>query len=140
MSNEQKLEGFHGLSEKEIQQIKGLSEAETVERRKKYGLNELPSAKKKGILNIAFNVLKEPMFILLVACGGIYLFLGDTTEAMLLLGFVFVIMGITIYQEGKTEKSIEALRDLSSPRALVIREGTQKRIPGKRWLKTILLL
>ena len=71
------------------------------------------------------------MFILLLACGIIYLFLGDLQEALMLLGFVFVIMGITFYQERKTERAIEALRDLSSPRALVIRDGKARRIPGR---------
>ena len=71
------------------------------------------------------------MFLLLVACGTLYLFMGDVKEAMMLLGFVFVVMGITLYQERKTERALEALRDLSSPRALVIREGKQKRIAGR---------
>ena len=56
--------------------------------------------------------------------------MGDVKEALMLLGFVFVIMGITLYQERKTERALEALRDLSSPRALVIRDGKQKRISG----------
>ncbi|HNY12509.1 MAG TPA: cation-transporting P-type ATPase, partial [Candidatus Wallbacteria bacterium] len=104
------------LSESQLKNLKGLSDQEVSERIEKYGYNELPSAKKKGILNIILEVFKEPMFMLLVACGAIYLLLGDIEEAVLLLGFVFVIMGITIYQENKTENALEALRDLSSPR------------------------
>jgi Ca2+-transporting ATPase len=49
----------------------------------------------------------------------------------MLLGFVFIVMGITLYQERKTERALEALRDLASPRALVIRDGVQKRIAGR---------
>ncbi len=71
------------------------------------------------------------MFLLLLACGLIYLVLGDIQEAAMLLGFVVVIMGITIYQEQKTENTLEALRDLSSPRALVIRDGERRRIAGR---------
>ncbi|MFA6216453.1 MAG: HAD-IC family P-type ATPase [Candidatus Omnitrophota bacterium] len=119
------------LSDSALQNLKGLSELDVVARLKRDGYNELPSSKKRGFLKIIVEVFKEPMFLLLVACGAIYLILGDMGEAMLLLGFVFVVMGITIYQEGKTEKAIEALRDLSSPRALVIREGVHKRISGK---------
>lgn len=115
----------------ELEKIKGLSEKEASLRLKRDGYNELPSSKRRSVLKIIFEVFKEPMFLLLVACGTIYLVLGDVAEAIMLLGFVFVIMGITIYQEGKTEKAITALRDLSSPRALVIREGLQKRISGK---------
>jgi len=75
--------------------------------------------------------MREPMFLLLVACGVIYLVLGDREEALMLLGFVCVIIGITTYQERKTERALDALRDLSSPRALVIRGGQQRRIAGR---------
>ena len=71
------------------------------------------------------------MFLLLVSCGTIYLVLGDVKEALILLGFVFVVIGITLYQEHRVERALEALRDLSSPRALVIRDGELKRIPGR---------
>ncbi len=71
------------------------------------------------------------MFLLLLACGTIYLLLGDVQEAVMLLGFVFVVLGITLYQERKTEWALEALRDLSSPRALVIRGGERKRIASR---------
>ena len=63
------------------------------------------------------------MFLLLVAGSLIYFILGDLQEALMLMGFVFVVMGLTLYQERKTERALEALRDLSSPRALVIRDG-----------------
>ena len=72
------------------------------------------------------------MFLLLVFSGALYAILGDIQEASMLLGFVFVVMGITIYQERKTERALDALRDLSSPRARVIRGGEQLRIPGQR--------
>ena len=115
----------------DINSIIGLSEQESEERLRREGYNELPSAKERSIFAIAFDVMREPMFILLVACGIIYLILGDMQEALMLLGFVFVVIGITLYQERKTERAIEALRDLSSPRALVIRGGVRKRIPGR---------
>lgn len=111
--------------------FKGLSEKEVVEILSKDGYNELPSTKKRSIFAIAFDVVREPMFLLLIAAGGLYLVLGDLEEALMLLAFVFVIIGITLYQERKTERALEALRDLSSPRALVIRDGAQKRIPGR---------
>ena len=107
----------------EGQRVQGLSEREAAERLRADGYNELPSTKRKSVLAIAFDVMREPMFLLLVVSGGLYLFLGDVQEALMLLGFVFVVIGITIYQEFKTERALEALRDLSSPRALVIREG-----------------
>ncbi|HOT45813.1 MAG TPA: cation-translocating P-type ATPase [Spirochaetota bacterium] len=119
------------LSDQEIKQLRGLTEQEVRERIQRDGYNELPSAKKRGIIRIVLGIFTEPMFILLVACGVIYLVLGDLEEAIMLLGFVFVIMGITIYQENKTENALEALKDLSSPRALVIRDGAEQRIAGR---------
>jgi Ca2+-transporting ATPase len=115
----------------DVKTINGLSEEEAAERLKKEGYNELPSSKQRSFFAIAFEVVREPMFLLLVAGGIIYLLLGDVREAVMLLGFVFVVMGITLYQERKTERALEALRDLSSPRALVIRDSRQKRIPGR---------
>ncbi|MFA6097752.1 MAG: cation-translocating P-type ATPase [Candidatus Paceibacterota bacterium] len=118
------------LSESEIKKITGLSEEEVKNSFEKHGYNELPSSKKRSFMKIIEEVLQEPMFILLVIAGSVYLVLGSTEEAFLLLGFVFVIVGITIYQENKTENALDALRKMSSPRALVIRGGKQKRIPG----------
>ena len=114
-----------------IDTLTGLSEAEATLRLQQHGYNELPSSKSRSILATAWDVVREPMFLLLLACGTIYLTLGDVQEAVMLLGFVFVVLGITLYQERKTERALEALRDLSSPRALVIRGGERKRIAGR---------
>ncbi|MFH1101178.1 MAG: cation-translocating P-type ATPase [Methanobacteriota archaeon] len=114
----------------EQKEFQGLSDEEAKKRIQRDGYNELPSTKKRSLLTIAWNVIREPMFILLIASGLLYLFLGDHEEAVMLLGFVFVIIGITLYQERKTERALEALRDLSSPRAFVIRDGIERRIPG----------
>ena len=124
----------------DIDKITGLKEHEVAHRLKEEGYNELPSTKKRSISAIAFEVVREPMFLLLVACGTIYLFMGDVEEALMLLGFVFVVMGITLYQERKTERALEALRDLSSPRALVIREGKPKRIAGREVVRDDILV
>ena len=115
----------------DLSNLQGLSDQEVIENLAMDGYNELPSAKKRSFLKIVFEVMKEPMFLLLISCGVLYLFLGDLEEALMLLGFVFVVMGITLYQEQKTERALDALRDLSSPRALVIRNGLQQRIPGR---------
>jgi Ca2+-transporting ATPase len=80
---------------------------------------------------IATDVVREPMFLLLLVCGGIYLFLGDRQEALVLLAFVVLVTGITLYQEQKTERALDALRDLTSPRANVVRAGRRARIAGR---------
>lgn len=110
---------------------KGLTAEAVRQKQASEGFNELPSSKPKNVLQIAFGVIKEPMFLLLVACGSLYLILGDVQEGLMLLGFVFVIMGIEFYQEKKTEKALDALKDLASPRALVIRDGEELRIAGR---------
>ena len=108
----------------------GLTESEATGRLARDGPNELPRSKPKNILRLLREIVTEPIFLLLVACGVIYMLLGDKHEAMMLLGFVFVVMGISFYQQRRTERSLEALRDISSPRALIWREGVARRIPG----------
>lgn len=127
-------------SERPMDALTGLTDAEAAERLTREGYNELPSARERGLWVIALDVVREPMFLLLLACGLLYLVLGDREEAVMLLGFVFVIIGITLYQERKTERALKALRDLSSPRALVIRSGEQKRIPGREVVRDDLIL
>jgi len=109
----------------------GLTDEEAAERLRTDGYNDLPTSRQRSLFEIALEVVREPMFLLLIGSGGIYLLLGDLEEALFLLAFVVVVMGITLYQTRKTERALEALRDLSSPRALVIRSGERKRIPGR---------
>ena len=118
----------------------GLTEAQATKRLNEEGTNELPTSARRGIFAIALEVVREPMFLMLVACGSLYLLLGEPADAAMLLGFVFVVMGITIVQERRTERALEALRDLSSPRALVIRDGKQRRIPGREVVRGDLLI
>ncbi len=115
----------------ESTKYQGLSAAEVEKKHQTDGYNELPSSKSKSIGKIALGILKEPMFILLVLCGTLYLVLGDVREGIMLMGFVVVIMGIEFFQERKTEKALDALKDMSSPRALVIREGQEMRVAGR---------
>lgn len=119
------------VSTVDLNTVDGLSEQEAIARLKQDGYNELPSAGSGSILSFAWETVQDPIFLLLVGGGIIYWILGDLQEALILLGFVFFITGISLYQEGKTEHALEALRDLSSPRALVIRNGERKRIAGR---------
>jgi P-type Ca2+ transporter type 2C len=123
-----------------VKAFSGLTESEAARRFKLEGANELPSSKQRSVFRIAFSVASEPMFLLLIAGGMIYLALGDPQEAVLLLGFVLVIIGITFYQERKTERALEALRDLTSPRALVIRDEKATRIAGREVVRDDILL
>ena len=109
----------------------GLNTNEVNERIALYGYNELPSEKPKNVFGIAKEVIKEPMFILLIACGILYIVLGDLNQGLFLLSTIIIIIFITFYQYQKTEKALNSLKNLSSPRALVIRNGQEIRIPGR---------
>jgi Ca2+-transporting ATPase len=109
----------------------GLTSAEAQSRLKAEGYNELPHAGHRSLPRIAFEVVREPMFGLLIGAGVIYLLLGDRVEALLLLVFASLSIVIAIVQESRSEGVLEALRDLASPRALVIRDGKTQRIPGR---------
>ena len=111
--------------------IQGLSEAEAQHRLAAEGYNELPRADRRTPLRIVVEVLREPMLALLLIGGAIYLLLGDLQEALILLAFATLSVVITVVQESRTERVMEALRDLTSPRALVIRDGKQTRIAGR---------
>lgn len=118
----------------------GLASTEVQERLRTDGFNELPSGRRDSVWRTLTDILREPMFLLLIACGTIYVFLGDVQEALILLGFVFLVAGITFYQERKTEHALAALRDLTSPRALVVRDGSRQRIPGREVVRGDILV
>lgn len=120
--------------------VQGLTQAAVDERLRSEGPNELPGAHHRSTFAIALEVMREPMFLLLAASATIYFLLGDLGEAAILLAGVCVVMGITIYQEQRTERVLEALRDLTSPRALVIRDGEQRRIAGREVVRGDMLL
>ena len=109
----------------------GLTEAEAQARLRAEGFNDLPKTDHRTFLRIIGDVLREPMFALLLGAGVIYLVLGDFTEALMLLVFATISVSITVVQELRSERVLEALRDMTSPRALVIRDGVRRRIPGR---------
>ena len=113
-----------------IHDRQGLNSIEAAERLERDGPNQLPGSTPKSTAAIVREVLTEPMFLMLLAAGGIYLALGDKREALFLLGFVFVVIGITLVQERRTQRALESLRALSAPRALVLRDGQEQRIAG----------
>jgi Ca2+-transporting ATPase len=109
----------------------GLTQAQATARLQEEGPNELPPTDRRTLWHMTLEVVREPMFQLLVGAGVIYLLLGDLGEALMLLGFVAITVAITLVQERRTEKLLESMRDLSSPRALVVRDGRRQRIAGR---------
>ncbi|MCA1547042.1 cation-translocating P-type ATPase [Bradyrhizobium sp. BRP19] len=118
----------------------GLSETEARARLAADGPNELPRPERRSPLRIVVEVLREPMLLLLLCGGLIYLVLGDLKEALILLAFGAMSIVITVVQETRTERVLEALRDLTSPRALVVRDGARRRIAGREVVQGDLLV
>jgi len=109
----------------------GLTSAQAALRLQQDGPNSLPGDQRRSLRTIAWETLQDPMFALLLAAGTLYLVLGDVQEGGVLFGLVLVVLALTLYQEGRTENALAALRKLSSPRALVLRDGAQQRIAGQ---------
>ncbi len=120
--------------------LHGLSETDARERLRNEGYNELPRPNRRTALRIAVEVVREPMLALLLGGGAIYLALGDLQEALTLVVFATFSVVITVVQETRTEHVLESLRDLTSPRALVLREGSRRRIPGREVVRGDLIV
>ncbi len=123
----------------ELGAASGLSASQAAQRLAADGPNALPGGQRRSLLSIAVGTMREPMFLLLLAAATLYMVFGDLQEGLTLFAFVVVTVALTLYQEGKTERAIEALRDLTSPRALVIRDGQPQRIAGRDLVRGDLL-
>ncbi|MFA7322919.1 MAG: cation-translocating P-type ATPase [Candidatus Nanopelagicales bacterium] len=121
-------------------ELEGVSVAEAQRIFASDGPNELPVSRKRNLLQQAWTVIREPMLLLLLGAGTVNFILAEPLDGVILMSFVVVVIGITIYQERKTENALAALRDLSSPRALVLRDGQQLRIPGREVVRGDLIL
>ncbi len=109
----------------------GLTQREADRRLAHEGHNDLPAPERRSGLAVAFEVMREPMFALLIGAAVLYAVIGDLAEACVLAAFATVSVSIAIVQRGRSERVLDALRDLTSPRALVIRDGERKRIAGR---------
>jgi Ca2+-transporting ATPase len=111
--------------------VQGLSQAEAEQRLSRDGPNELPDQGPRSLVSVILQVLAEPMFLLLLAAAAIYIVLGDLREAVVLAISILVVVAITIVQERRTDQALAKLRDLSSPRAHVVRDGVERRIAAR---------
>ena len=109
----------------------GLTSAEAADRRALEGPNELPTAMARNLPQQVWDVVRQPMLLLLLAAGTINFLLSEPLDGVMLMASVLIVISISVYQEHKTENALVALRDLSSPRALVVRDGRQVRIAGR---------
>lgn len=120
--------------------IPGLTAAEAARRLKNEGGNALPDQQHRNFLAILLDALREPMFILLLCAALLYLIIGELHEGIFLFAMVLLTVGLTLYQEDKAERALDALRDLSVPRALVIRDGSPQYIDSRTLVRGDLLL
>jgi Ca2+-transporting ATPase len=111
-----------------LAELEGLDEAEAARRLAADGPNTLPERGRRGWARILAGAAREPMFLLLLGAAGLYLLLGEPKESIFLLLMVLAILGATLYQEGRTEQALQALRDLSAPGATVVRGGRHRRV------------
>ena len=106
----------------------GLSSEQAVATLRADGPNALPEPERRRALRIVAEVVREPMLALLIASSAIYLVLGELSDALILVGFALFSVVVTVVQEMRTERVLQSLRELTSPQALVIRDGARQRI------------
>ena len=111
-------------------EYKGLSSNEVLEKQKKYGKNVLTKVKKEPMIIKILKIICEPMFLLLLVTASIYFILGEVRDGIIMFSFVFVIIIIDIVQEVKTDRTLQALKDLSEPQIVALRDGKRVKIPS----------
>jgi Ca2+-transporting ATPase len=113
----------------------GLTDVEAAQRLLRDGPNVLPSVSRKGLACIAWGALTQPMFLLLLATAALYALLGSLGDAGMLALSVLLVGGLSIYQEQRTERVLEALKELSSPRCTVVRQGRALHIASRELVR-----
>ena len=128
------------LNELQVEHHYGLTEVEAERRLKEYGENKLTEKPKQSLFSLFINQLKDTLIYVLLGATAITLLIGEYVDAVIILLVIFINAGIGVFQEFKAEKAIESLKKLSSPRALVKREGQIKEIPSERIVPGDLLI
>ena len=131
-----RIEKLHAAPPSQSDTIRGITGADAQARLKAEGYNELPRPDQRTPFGIVLEVLREPMLLLLLGAGTLYLIFGNLGEALVLIALAMMSVLITVIQESRTERVLEALRDLTSPRALVIRDGERVRIAGREVVRS----
>ena len=109
--------------------IKGLTNAEVSKSREIHGNNKAQAGEKRLLLHVLKEIVFQPMFILLLAACLIYFFVGRYSDGIIMLVSIFIVSGISLYQEYRSQDAINALKKLSAPKSNVIRDGMQIKIP-----------
>jgi len=128
MLNEQTIVKWDKNAETDL--CNGLTTEQVEERQKIYGPNRLKEGKRKSVLQLFWEQLNDPLIYILMAAIAVSLFLGEAGESMIIAAVIVLNAVVGVIQEGKALKAIEALQQLSSPKALVKREGREMEIPS----------
>ncbi|MBB6697713.1 calcium-translocating P-type ATPase, PMCA-type [Clostridium algidicarnis] len=119
------------LKELEVDPSKGLSSNEAKSRLEKYGENKLASKPKKTGIQIFMSQLKDPMIFILLVAALVSGIMGEISDAIIILLVIFINAIVGTVQESKAEKALEALKKLSTPKAIVKRDGVSTEIPSE---------
>ncbi len=128
------------MTQNHLNTLEGLSTAQAATRLAEDGPNDITQTPRRSLPRRLLDMLRQPMFALLVAAAVLYMALGDLTEGLTLGVFVLAVLVLTFYQEGKSEASIQALRDLTQAQAQVIRSGQKLQVPARDVVRGDLLL
>ncbi len=109
--------------------LKGLTEEEVQRSRQKFGFNQMKQIEKSNWLKLLFDILREPMLILLIIIAIIYLVVGNYGEALFMLAAIVLVSGISFYQDNRSQKALEELEKLNEPLSRVIRNSKIVEIP-----------
>ncbi len=119
------------MTQNHLNTLEGLSTAQAATRLAEDGPNDITPVHRRSVASRLLDMLRQPMFALLLAAAVLYMTLGDLTEGLTLSVFVLAVLGLTFYQEGKSEASIQALRDLTQASAHVMRSGQKIQVPAR---------
>lgn len=120
--------------------LKGLSLSEVAEKQEIFGRNVLPAERPRMLLHIILDIVREPMFLLLITACALYFLLGETSEGFLMLAAMAFVSGISLYQEMRSSRALEALKALAEKGVVVIREGKESMIPPEELVPGDLVL
>ncbi|MDD4200903.1 MAG: cation-translocating P-type ATPase [Eubacteriales bacterium] len=116
------------MTEQKKQNLEGLTSEQARKLQEEFGKNQLTTAKKQGFLSKAFHIVLQPMFLLLIFASTVYFILGEPRNGVIMLISVIGVISIEIFQEWKTDKTLNALKDLAAPHVTVIRDGKEQTI------------
>src|SRR5580765_2018870 len=120
--------GFMTIDLPDIKHLSGLKKSDIQSLSKKFGKNTFTGVKNRGFFYAVWNIFKEPMFLMLLFASSLYFILGETKEGLLMLVAMIFVVAISIYQETKSSRALQAPKQLTQSRVRVIRDGKNETI------------